>query len=165
VIGVNAKFENVYFGRILLEAIGYFGSKIINYKRKCELLHDHRSNAKRFKAAKTRRLREVYTVSQHVVRHFDGVSKYLAGSPWRLSVSKPFQESSRLVYGATQAIGHILGERLYDAIVHGGLGKQTARALFFATITDKSRNRQLYLELCQQLRGYASVAKSKSERF
>ena len=94
VLTSNDDARNVYFGRILLETIGYIGSKIINYKRKCELFDDYKHIVKQMsKKRLTGRIRELRQISRLAIEHFDYenlfINKNKKSRKWKNLFSQP----------------------------------------------------------------------------
>lgn len=158
--------EALYFGRILLEAIGYIGSKIINYKRKCDFIDDYKKMLRLFKGRRALgRIKDQREMSRLVLLHHQCEQAQVSGGKrdrrWRTLYTQP----PRILYGITQAVGQMLGERLYQAVIDNHIDKTTLRRLFLAPININTDNRAQYFEFLELVRKLKTHYRSKAERF
>jgi hypothetical protein len=158
--------QALYFGRILIEAIGYIGSKIINYKRKCGLIADHKNMIKNFRSKRIAgRILEHRHISQIVLDHFKLENKMVKNKVPKSAWNKICKQEPRIFFGVTQALGQMLGERLYNAVMDNRLQKNLIKKIFLLPITTKTDNASRYFEFIELLRDVKTSLTSKSERF
>ncbi len=158
--------KEYYFGRILFEAIGYISSKIINFKRKCELPADFVQTLASYHGKRlSGRMQEQRHIARLVLRHFECTDLYLnkstATKKWLLLYKQP----ARILFSVTQAIGQILGEHAYNAVINNRLDKAHIRHLFSSPITCNQDNQQLYFTLEGLVESSKKELSSKQDRF
>jgi hypothetical protein len=132
---------DAFYFRVINEAIGFLGSKLINHKRKCpherefaRVMRDHKAepftrklaryvvqHRKMEKGQKTHGLREVYAAD---VDMFNAV---------------------------THALGYMLGDKLYYALVNDLVSKEDVRDLFFDNFEEEGAALSTYLALVARI--------------
>jgi hypothetical protein len=155
---------DAFYSRILNEAVGFLGSKLVNPKRKCvhppALLplvagHDTPSSPpkKKSRAAPPRRvstaghetggIRKVdVEAARYVLAHKEmEVGRHIS---W---LSDVFHAGPELFNAVTHILGYILGDHLYYALVRGVLSKEDARQLYFEPFDDPGAALMQYFEL------------------
>jgi hypothetical protein len=141
-----------FFTAALHAALAYFGSKVLNHKRKCDLEDDFRLLLERPASRgmlPAERLQR--RAAKLVLRHCKAQRDYLrsrryrapivAGGPGRVPV---FLETAR-------CIGFILGEKLYASFVEGRYPMVKIERLFMTKLSSPSSSRTQYLKLVTEL--------------
>jgi hypothetical protein len=158
---------DAFYGRILNEAIGFMGSKLVNPKRKCVHVRDlkklvadsdappaprgHRRRAPRLASTGGHEAGGLSAMdietAQYVVAH----KRMERGTkvPWLAQV---FDSDAQLFNAVTHALGYILGDQLYYALVRGVLTKDDARRLYAEPFEEDGAALMLYFELATRLR-------------
>ncbi len=159
---------DAFYGRILNEAIGFMGSKLVNAKRKCVHARDLEKVAREADgppAPRGHRRRPAprlastgghepgglsaidVETAQYVVAH----KKMERGKhvPWLAQV---FEGDAQLFNAVTHALGYILGDHLYYALVRGVLTKEDAKRLYAEPFEDEGAALMLYFELAARVR-------------
>lgn len=118
--------EDAFYANVLHEAMGFFGSKIINSKRKCLRVKDFKSMVEYFKRARIPENREGDLEIALAVLELKKREK--RGRP--LGDAEEFVKHHDLFFGVSHALGYMLGEILYHAMMQGLFSKVQARKLF-----------------------------------
>ncbi len=140
--------SDAFYANTLHEAIGFFGSKIINHKRKC--IHE-------------KQLKELveYLSAIHLPgnRRFELEIAYLVREHKKLERRKnpmPYQETiphrTEVFLGATHMLGYMLGDRLYHALVSGAISKKEIRALMTNPMLEEGEPFLIYIDLVRRTR-------------
>ena len=143
------KANDAFYANVLHEAMGFFGSKIINSKRKCLRVKDFKSMVEYFKRARVPENREgdleiALAVLELKKREKRGRS---------LADPDALVEHHDLFFGVSHALGYMLGEILYHAMIQGLFSKAQARKLFKNPFEEEGAPFQVYLELIQKFGG------------
>jgi hypothetical protein len=165
---------DAFYSRVLNEAIGFMGSRIVNPKRKgvdlAELTtlagpdpeaappppHPLRSHPEpRATAASGHAPALVGEVDTAVARYVLAHKRMEAGQhvPW---LSQVFHGSPGLFNAVTHVLGYLLGERLYFGLVRGVLSTKDARDLYFEPFEEEGAALLKYFELAARV-GMLSV--------
>jgi len=138
--------EDFYF-RVMGEALGFFGSKIINHKRPCYEIDDFKYLKRKHPTKPSGRIRELKTIGKYAASHKRRERGFLStGKPWRLRGSM-YELPLPIHLGLTHALGYMLGERLFKSLLRGHIKKGTIRNLFFVDFSDLDRSFTTYLDL------------------
>ncbi|MCC7384981.1 MAG: ChaN family lipoprotein [Deltaproteobacteria bacterium] len=134
---------DAFYSRVMNEALGFLGSKLVNPKRPCArpddleaLLAEDDAEGGRVLSALDRRAAELVLAHKRMERG--------ARAPELDSV---FRGSPELFNGVTHLLGYILGEQLYFSLVRGRLPVREVRALFFEPFEDEGTAMLAYFEL------------------
>ncbi len=159
-------FVDFYY-RALREALGFFGSKIISHTR--DTFHDEdfaeileeRPEGKLGPSARMFR-----SLARWVIQHRRFERNILRGKkPRRLKAI--YHQKTDMHLGITHALGYMLGERLYQAMLVGLVGKAEIRDLFhqpFFDHADGTEGFSTYLELVARLRPLEDAIERKGDR-
>lgn len=135
------KVVDAFYANVMHEALGFFGSKIINHKRKC--LHEAQfvGLLQYVENAKSRKGRELeYEIARLVLEH-----KKLEMRGRLLSHQKIFSRREKVFFGVTHALGYMLGDRIYYAMVQEKISKEEIRDLFKDKMAGEGAPALLYL--------------------
>src|SRR3990167_4874870 len=128
--------QDAFYANILNEALGFFGSKIINPKRKCARPMDFKN------LIKTR------GVAKYFLEHEKGISMGQLMNSNRIA-----SFNIDLFLNLTHAIGYYLGERLFFALLENRLTKEQIRFLYEDPFEVEGDPQVRYLELEFKLKG------------
>lgn len=128
---------DAFYWRVMEEAIGFLGSKVINHKRKCA----HLGHFKRIARSKSATPFEK-DLARLVRKH----ARLERGERVRGS-SEVYECSADLFNAVTHVLGYQLGDRLYYGLVRGELAKSEIRDLFFDSFEGKGDALATYLYL------------------
>jgi len=139
--------EDAFYANVLHEAIGFFGSKIINQKRKCMRVEDFKSLIEYFKKVRVPRDRGFELEVAHLVIEVKKHEK--RGVP----VANPETICKRhdLFFGVTHALGYMLGEQLYHGMLQGKFGKREIGKLFRDPFTEEGAPFSAYAKLLKKM--------------
>jgi Haem-binding uptake, Tiki superfamily, ChaN len=137
--------DRFYF-HLLNEACGFFGSKVINPKRKT----DHQGKLRQIVAG-ARKHKSKHSVEEKAAAFS---LKHLAverGSKIS-SISAKALSNPSVFYAAAHILGYILGDRLYYGVTSGVITKKNIRDLFCAPLDSPGEAFSTYLELSKRVR-------------
>ncbi len=118
--------QDIFYGRVLQEALGFFGSKIVNPKRKCLRVRDFESMVDYFRRVKVPRDRTFELEVGHSVLELKKMEKQNRA----LANPQNMIQHHDLFFGVSHALGYMLGEILYHAMMKGKLTKKEIGKLF-----------------------------------
>lgn len=141
--------QDAFYANALHEAIGFFGSKLVNAKRKCPRLADFTRDlaflSGEGRAFPGKQLRmETATL---FIQHAQGIKKSQLIHP-----NKVRDMSSRLFLSLTHAVGYDLGDHLYYGFMSGSVPKEIVRDLFTDHFEDEGEPGRMYLALTRLLK-------------
>ena len=128
---------DAFYARTLEEAYAFFGSKIVNPRRKCP----HEPEFERLARSGDRFTREVARL----------VLEHRAAERGRLRPKGGAATSGDLFNAVTHSLGYMLGERIYYALATGRLLKREVRDLFLDPLSDIGAAFLTYLDLSRRL--------------
>lgn len=162
---VRRRHEDEFYAMVLRSALGYFGSKLVNHKRLCRKEPDYREFLARNRG---RRLaldwqRELRRVAAYVCLHVERERAWLARGVWqKVRNINGLDLSVRL--GFAHALGYMLGDRLFDALVQGHAQKEEIRRLFRRSFDRPGEPLSEYLYLVRRLQHVPELYASRMER-
>lgn len=149
--GPEAERDSVdaFYANILHEAAGFFGSKIINHKRKCFHEKEYRSLVHYLHSSKgSSRRRLEMEISLLILKH-----RELEKRDVSIRSSQYFKGRHDLFFGVTHGLGYMLGDRLYYALLEEKVSKDEMRDLFSDDVKEPGRAFALYRKLSRKVRG------------
>ncbi|MBI4236884.1 MAG: ChaN family lipoprotein [Deltaproteobacteria bacterium] len=141
---------DAFFANVLHEAIGFFGSKLINHRRKCWHVAEFRKLLRYF--ASQPQVPANRALEAHVATFIVVANARLARAPAQLA-SLIQGLSPDLFFAVTHAIGYMLGDQMFYAVMSRRLGKQRLRDLLCDPWAAAGDPLQRYRELRLHLRG------------
>jgi hypothetical protein len=146
--GVREDALDEFYFRVMTEAIGFLGSKVLNHKRKAKRPAHYQEirdkNRGRFLTEKSRLFD---TVCRWVLEH-QRMEEAMLGTDRVPALSRRIFHQPRAVQvGTCNAIGHILGERLYNAMIDERVSKEQIRALFHENLEEPRKAVTVYRDL------------------
>lgn len=141
--------QDAFYANILHEGLGFFGSKLINAKRKCPRYTDFAAELAYFKKAGFAAERHLgYQTAHHFVRH---AHEAKAGRLMHFNTVAAMP--TLLFLSLTHAIGYDLGDQLYYAFMEGRFSRQQIRRLFEDNWEEEGETGKTYLTLLHALKG------------
>ena len=130
--------EAVY-AYMLHEALAFFGSKVINHKRKCDHERAWSRVLTRVRKGELADDADEAVVASLVVTHkrWERGAACAGFTSW-------FEQDERILLKAVRALGNILGEQLYYALVRGKVTRPEVRDLFEQPFRDESETASTY---------------------
>ena len=139
--------KDSFYYYVLHEACGFFGSKVINPKRKT----DHQGKLRQIAAgARKRRGRK-----SPYERAAEIALDHLAIEHGRRVTDRSFVRklaNPAVFNAAAHILGYILGDRLYYGLTSGAVTKKTIKRLFLAPLDSPGEALNVYLDLSQLVR-------------
>ncbi|MFH1829197.1 MAG: ChaN family lipoprotein [Pseudomonadota bacterium] len=139
---------DAFYANILHEALGFFGSKIINHKRKCYHEKDFANLLAYFKTVRVTRERKLEYETAHLVTEY----KRLEKRGMALANADIFHSRMDLFMSLTHALGYMLGDRLYYGLVSGAVKKPLIRDLFYNPWAEEGEPVEAYMYLYNRLK-------------
>lgn len=139
---------DAFYANILHEALGFFGSKLINHKRKCFHKREFESLLKYFAAVKVPKERRLELETARFVLEYLSFEK----KGKHLSHEEIFRSRTDLFLSLTHALGYMLGDRLYYGLMEGVVSKSEIRELFVDHWADDGGPVDVYMKLSTRLK-------------
>lgn len=140
-----------FYCRVMREAIGFFGSKVVNHKRPCYGLNDFKYLRRRHPAKSPERVAEMISIGKFVRKHKQWERTYVSkGTPWNLE-GPMYRLPLGIHIGVTHSLGYMLGNRLFEGLMKGVIEKRAVRALFHTNFSDLSQSLGVYLQTISTL--------------
>lgn len=141
-------FVDAFYANILHEALGFFGSKIANHKRKCYHEKDFKSLLSYFQTIRVPKERRLEYETAHLVTEY----KKMEHSGRHLSRTDIFKSRMDLFLSITHALGYMLGDQLYYGLINHAVAKEQVRQLFLDAWAEEGEPVEVYMDLLQRLR-------------
>jgi hypothetical protein len=127
------------------EAIGFFGSKIVNHKRPCHYVDDFDDLRSMYPNKPVEKIEELESIGKFVRQHKRYEEMLLSKeTPWRLE-GPMYQLPLPIHIGVTHTLGYMLGDGLFEALMKGLIPKRRIRDLFFMNFSDLEQSLTTYL--------------------
>lgn len=140
-----------FYCRTMREAIGFFGSKLVNHKRPCYGEEDFRNLKGKGPAKRPERIRELRRIGKFVCEHKRKERAFFdRNGLWTLE-GPIYRQPLKIHIGITHALGYMLGNRLFEGLMDGEVGKDYIRVLFFMNFSDIEQSLSTYLEALSML--------------
>ncbi len=159
----GARRENLsrvedFYCRVMREALGFFGSKIVNHKRQAPTLDDFVHLRRKHPNKPPEQIDDLRVIGYHMRKHKELERIYLAtGKLWR-TCGETYQLPLRLHVGLTHVLGYMLGDYIFHGLLKGRLEKSYVRDLFFTNFSDLEESLGTYLTLVEQLSPIESLS-------
>lgn len=134
---------DAFYANILHEALGFFGSKIINHKRKCYHEKDFLKLVQYLEKTPGPHKRQLEYETALLVYQ----AKVLERRGFAASDMEIFKKREDLFFAVTHALGYILGDKLYYALLEGLITKSDLRYLYYDPWKGHGRPFQNYWNL------------------
>jgi hypothetical protein len=140
---------DAFYANILHEALGFFGSKLINHKRKCSHEKDFKNLLTFFATVRVPHERQLeYETARLVVEY-----KKFEKKRRPLRYTEVFRARMDLFIAVTHALGYMLGEKMYYGLVSRKLSRKLVRGLFEDPWREEGRPFEVYMDLLRRLKG------------
>jgi hypothetical protein len=140
---------DAFYANILHEALGFFGSKIINHKRKCYHEKEFANLLAYFETIRVPRERRLEYETALLVTEY----KRLEKRGKHLERTEIFHSRMDLFMSLTHALGYMMGDRLYYGMIEGKVKKPLLRELFCNPWSEEGEPVDAYMELYRKLKG------------
>lgn len=139
---------DAFYANILHEALGFFGSKLINNKRKCFHERDFENLLDYFESVKVRADRRLERETAIFVLEY----KRLERDGRHLIKTDIFRTRLDLFISITHSLGYMLGDRLYYGLMGRFISKEEVRELFVDPWHEDGEPLAAYMKLTRQLK-------------
>lgn len=141
-----------FYYHIIREALGFLGSKIINHKRMCLKERDFEDIlVETFAETITDpKKKEQQRVAKFILHHKHQEKNHLLTKYWK-PIRGIYYLDTNLWISICQALGYILGDRIYAALVQEIIAKSEVRELFLNSFTEKRESFRSYLDLIRRV--------------
>jgi heme-binding uptake protein ChaN (Tiki superfamily) len=140
---------DAFYANILHEALGFFGSKIINQKRKCFHSKDFKNLLAYFQTVHVPQERKLEYETAHLITEYKKLEK--KGAP--LEQTEIFNSRMDLFLSVTHALGYMLGDKLYYGMMKGNVKKPQIKKLFMDPWLGDGVPVAVYMKLLKKLKG------------
>ncbi len=141
---------DAFYANILHEALGFFGSKLINHHRKCfhekdfaNLINYLKSLGRNIPRERVLELEIAFLFLQHLK---------LEKQDKLVTSAKVLKQKSDIFFGVTHALGYRLGDRLYYGMMEEQISKEKIRELYFDSFREPGKTGEIYLGLIKKLK-------------
>lgn len=139
---------DAFYANTLHEALGFFGSKVINQKRKCFHEKDFANLLSYFNTVHVPRERKIEYETARLVVEYKKMER--RGRP--MAKTEIFKSHMDLFLSLTHALGYMLGDRLYYGLIGRAVSKTDIRDLFCNPWSDDGEPIEVYLNLVRKLK-------------
>lgn len=147
--------KDAFYANVLHEALGFFGSKLINSKRKCGHLADFKMEKRYLEQMDLAPKRPVeYETAVLFIKHTQMQKRKELFHTNRIS-----NLNSELFLSLSHALGYDLGDLLYFGFMDGQIDRETVQNLFCQPFPDDGEPGEVYLDLVKRLKGIKRPAK------
>lgn len=153
---------DAFYCRVMNEALGFMGSKLVNPKRKCV----HAAELAEIALPQTER-RSRHSAEPASIRAIDREAARFTLAHKRMErgehvpwLAQIFHAPPELFNAVTHILGYILGDQLYYGLVRGKISRDKARQLYYEPLEDEGSALMTYLELSARVGGIRTPRRS-----
>ncbi|MFH1874563.1 MAG: ChaN family lipoprotein [Pseudomonadota bacterium] len=143
------EYVDAFYANILHETLGFFGSKLINHKRKCFHEAEFKKLLEYLRTIDVPGERSLEKQTAELILEFKKYEK--SGIP--LLFTNIYRQPMELFLATTHALGYMLGDRLYYAMVDHVVTKAAIKAMFFDPWLESGEPYETYMKLVKKLKG------------
>ncbi len=166
VYGESGDPKEIFYRLALWEAIGFFGSKVINPKRKCNQYGDFEALIGRMRRQRLKEsLKNQREVAIQLLAHRAYELRRIKTGKGGGGPRKLYKLPPRQYFLAACRLGQILAHRLYEAMASERISMDTIRGLFSPLSKDAKAGESRYWELVKIVRHELLAVESKEDRF
>lgn len=141
--------KDVFYLKVIEDGVAFFGSKLINPKRKCAREKDYKNEIRFLESSGQARRRHVeHEVAELFVQHARSLRR---GDGFHSN--KILNMSADVFTLLSRAIGFDFGDQLYFAFMEGRLNKDDLRGLYTSPFDEEGAPAEQYQALARRLRG------------
>lgn len=139
---------DAFYANVLHEALGFFGSKLINPKRKCFHVNEYRTMLRYFKHHRIPKGRE---------SEVEIAKLLLAYKLWEhrgaaLAATFVFNQPHDVFFALTHALGYMLGDLMFYGLMSNVIRKKDICSLFMDNWQDDGAPFRSYMRMLQKLK-------------
>lgn len=140
---------DAFYANVLHESLGFFGSKIVNHKRKCYHEKDFKNLAAYFESVKIPAERILEHETTNLVIEYLKMEKHGR----HLYCADIFRSRTDLFLSVTHALGYMLGDKIYYGLMANAIGKTLIKSLFTDPWRKEGAPLRVYTDLIERLKG------------
>ncbi|MBI4042912.1 MAG: hypothetical protein HY391_05495, partial [Deltaproteobacteria bacterium] len=153
-----------FYTMIVWEALGFFGSKLINHKRPATPLREFMTQVKIFKGKRVSPLlRLKRLVAQGVIEVKEREKEFLETGKFRKNIAQKFIKNPQVRFRIASEVGYMLGEKLHGGMIAEIYTREMIRDLFYNPLTNAGEALDMYLKWVKELRDITPKYKSKKQ--
>ncbi len=142
------EYVDAFYANILHEALGFFGSKLINHKRKCFHEKEFKKLLRYFETIDVPVDRMLEKQTAELIVEFKEYEKQ--GIP--LLYTNIYRQKMELFLSTTHALGYMLGDKLYYGMVDHVVSRAAIKSLFFDSWLEPGEPYENYMKLVKKLK-------------
>ncbi len=140
---------DAFYANVLHEALGFFGSKIINHHRKCLHEKDFKNLILYFRNLGRKAPRDRYLEVE--IAHLLLELKKFESRGRLISSGRVLRQHAQLFFGITHALGYMLGDRLFYALMAEKITKEEIKKIFYDPFKEEGTPGETYLALLKKV--------------
>jgi hypothetical protein len=149
---------DAFYGAVLTEALGFFGSKLIDPSRnhffETSFYKYYRKSPEVVEKETNYKYDEFCAIIDFILLHKKFERSYQDYDDVPADIHKGIKTRSRRLFSTlTHELGYFLGQQIYDGVHEGVLDRKELTQLFSRRYDGRAEALLLYLELCQRLPG------------
>lgn len=163
---ILSDFKEHFYASIVRHAVSYFGSKLLNHKRRCMSKNDLEGFVK--KKPNRHSLpqeRNHWKAAQLALKHLKMQETYLHSKKYRHFFPRKGINRFSIFFESSRLLGFILGENLFMGFLSADLELEWLQNTLFQKLGDSRKNRSLYLSLVEATSRYKQKSWSKQDLF
>ncbi len=158
--------KDAFYRRIMRRAMAYFGSMLLNHKRKCWYFRDHHLFVQKTKGKHlSREDKEKRLVSQKVLEHQRAEDEFIWGLKQRLHLPSVYKTDIETGYAISRAIGYIQGDKFYRGLFQRVVTGKDMRQLFLNPMEEPGEAQEVYIHWRIVLKQVFKMFTSKDQTF
>ena len=158
--------KDAFYRRIMRRALAYFGSMLLNHKRKCWYFRDyHLFVDKTSRKRLTPEEAEKRLVSRKVIEHQQAEDEYIWGMKQRLHLPSVYKADVHTGYAISRAIGYIQGDKFYRGLFQRVVTGKDMRRLFCNPMEEPGEALDVYIHWRIVLKQVFKMFTSKDQTF
>jgi len=123
---------DAFYIRALFKAVGYFCSKVVNHKRKTKRILDFKQMAgKLYRRRLEGKDRENRLLARTLVEHQRRLDELPEGRGSKIGLKAIYRQDVELAFRISHALGHLLGECLYTALIQEQVDRSYIKKLLY----------------------------------
>lgn len=158
--------DDLFYIRALAKTFGFFASLLMNPKRKTNYFKDHDLFLRRWhRRPLSGRRAWQRQVSRLVVQHQRAMERVMQAGGGRPRLRRIYHEDQVLVGGVSRALGTIMGDKLFRALIEDRVTDDEVRSWMSRRLERRHEPFELYRELRVRLKAVKKPYKSKDDFF
>jgi len=160
--GLGKTSETRFFQTIYIEALGFFGSKLLNHKRKCEQTREFKLLLKRNHGKKLSNVgKDRREVAKQVIYFKEMEKSVERGGEFPRNLPATLKKDGKIAFKVAKALGYMIGERLYIALIENRISRADIKDLFYYKLENLHDAAKGVEGLLQRIKGIKSKYRGK----